>query len=95
MAILRINHFRATAEKQAALREFLASIIGLIETSPGCLRCELATDAADESRFVIIEKWETVEAHQAAAARVPAEMLAAFRPLVAEPPTGQYYELSG
>jgi quinol monooxygenase YgiN len=92
MAIIRINEFRAAPEKSTALRAFLRSVIHIVEQSPGCVKCELAVDVEDAARLVIIETWDSIAAHKAAATRVPPEKLAEVRPLLAEPPRGQYYE---
>src|SRR5688572_30129853 len=92
MAIVRINEFRAAPGKSAELREFLASVISVIEHADGCLACELLTDREDDTRLVIVETWESVPAHQAAAAKIPPEQMARFHPLVAEPPKGRYYD---
>ena len=52
---------------------------------------ELYVDPDDDSRFAIVESWERVAAHKAAASRIPPAMFAEFQPLIAEPPTGRYY----
>jgi quinol monooxygenase YgiN len=92
VAIVRINEFRSVAGKAAELREFLRAVIDVIETSPGCQRCELLLDQEDATRLVIVESWESVAAHQAAASRIPPEKLAEVRPLLAQPPTGRYHD---
>jgi quinol monooxygenase YgiN len=93
MPIVRINEFRAAPEKTAALREFLRSVIVVIEGAPGCERCELLADQEDAARLVIVERWVSVAAHQAAASRIPPEKLAEVRPLLAQPPSGRYHDL--
>jgi quinol monooxygenase YgiN len=93
MPIVRINEFRAAPDKAAALRDFLRSVIEVIETSPGCERCELLADQEDSARLVIVEKWASVAAHQAAAERIPPEKLAEVRPLLAQPPSGRYHDV--
>jgi quinol monooxygenase YgiN len=91
MSIVRINEFHAAAGADHALREFLSSIIAQIEGAPGCRGCELLVDPADSARLAIIETWDDVLSHQAAAGRIPREQYAAFQPLIAEPPRGRYY----
>jgi quinol monooxygenase YgiN len=92
MAIVRINEFHAAPDKAAALREFLGSVIDVIKTSPGCQACELLAQQDDPARLVIVETWDSVAAHQAAATRIPPEKLAEVRPLLAEPPVGRYHD---
>lgn len=92
MPIIRINEFRARPETADALRDFLASVIHMIEGAPGCLRCELAAALDDPTRLVIVEVWDSTEHHQAAASRVPPDKLSEVRALLAETPRGQYYD---
>jgi quinol monooxygenase YgiN len=92
MAIVRINDFHAAPDQAAALRAFLSSVIDVIQTSPGCQGCQLLVQHDDPTRLVIVETWDSVAAHQAAATRIPPEKLAEVRPLLAEPPSGRYHD---
>jgi quinol monooxygenase YgiN len=92
MAIVRINDFRAAPGQAAALREFLTAVIDVIETSPGCQAVQLLVDPEDATRLVVVETWDSVASHQAAAASIPPEQLAQVRPLLAGPPSGRFYE---
>jgi len=92
VSIVRINEFRSAPGKAGELREFLRGVIDVIETSPGCQRCELLADQEDATRLVIVESWDSVSAHQAAASRIPPEKLTEVRPLLAQPPTGRYHD---
>ena len=92
MAIVRINEFRALADQVAALHAFLGSVIDLVAQAPGCQGCQLLIDHEDPSRFLILETWASLAAHQAAAAQIPPAKLAEARALLAEPPKGRYYD---
>lgn len=92
MPITRINEFHAAAGKATALREFLRSVVDVVATSPGCQDCELLVDPEDASRLAIVETWDSVSAHRAAATKVPAEKISEVRSLLSEPPKGRYYE---
>jgi len=92
MSIVRINEFQAAADKATALRQFLRSVINVIERSPGCQGCELLADQEDDTRLAIIETWDSIAAHQAAATQIPPEKIAEVRPLLAEPSKGRYYD---
>jgi quinol monooxygenase YgiN len=92
MSITRINEFTASSGHAEALRTFLASVIGRILGAPGCLSCQLLRHHDDETRFAIIEVWDNIESHQAAASRIPPELLAQARTLLAEPARGAYYD---
>ena len=92
MSVVRINEFHAAAGKATALREFLRAVIAEIQTAPGCQGCDLLADQEDNTALVIVETWESVAAHQAAAGRIPPEKIAEVRPLLAAPPKGRYYD---
>ena len=96
MAIVRINEFQAAAGKAEGLREFLASVVTQIEGAAGCQRVELLAAHEDAARFAIIETWDSIAAHQAAAMRIPPEQMAEVKALLGDAPRGRYYEpLSG
>jgi quinol monooxygenase YgiN len=92
MSVVRINEFHAASNKTTALRDFLRAVIAEIETAPGCQGCELLADQQDNTCLVIVETWDSVAAHQAAADRIPPEKIAEVRPLLAAPPKGHYYD---
>mgnify|MGYP003339790578 CR=1 FL=1 len=52
--------------------------------------CDSLIDDADPARLTIVERWMDVAAHQAAAGRIPPELMAQVKPLLAEPPKGRY-----
>jgi quinol monooxygenase YgiN len=92
MPIIRINEFEAAPEKAAALHAFLSVVVEVIKEAPGCREVRLLTDHEDSSRLAIVETWDSIGSHQAAAGRIPPEQLAAVRPLLAAPPKGRYYD---
>jgi quinol monooxygenase YgiN len=91
MSVTRINEFHAADGKEAALHAFLTNVIAQVRGAPGCESVALYTDPTDAARFLILETWDSIEAHKAAASRIPPEQMAAFMPLIAEPPRGRYY----
>ena len=92
MAITRINQFQAKPGEAAALREFLRSVIGLVRDAPGCRSCELLSQHDDPTRLAIIEVWDSIDAHQAAASRIPPTLLKRAQTLFAGPAQGAYYD---
>jgi len=92
MSVTRINTFRAKEGLSNNLREFLVSIIPLIEQSPGCQSCQLLQHHDNVNEFVIIEVWTSVAAHQASVKNIPPEKFAVVMPLLAGPPSGSYYD---
>jgi len=91
MTITRINQFRAQAGKDGALRQFLASIVPGIESAAGCRACQLLQSHDDPTRFVVIEVWDSIEAHQASVKNIPAEAFENVMRLLAGAPSGEYY----
>ena len=92
MPITRINEFRAAPEQSDTLRDFLLSVIERILGADGCQSCQLLRHHDDDARFAIVEVWDSIDSHQAAASRIPPELLAQARPLFAEPARGAYYD---
>jgi quinol monooxygenase YgiN len=92
MAITRLTRFHAQADKAEALRELLRSVVALIEAAPGCRSCALLGQHDDASRMVVVEVWDSVQAHQASVSGIPPEKLKESQRLLAEPPAGTYYD---
>jgi quinol monooxygenase YgiN len=92
MAITRINEFKAAADKASELGEFLTSVIGLILDAPGCRSCQLLRHHEEPTRYAIVEVWDSIEAHQSAASRIPPDLFQQALALFAEPARGAYYD---
>lgn len=91
MSITRINNFRAREHHAADLKNFLTGILPEIRASTGCQSCELLQDHADPTRIVIVEVWESIEAHRESLRRVPPESIRQAKQFLAEAPCGAYY----
>lgn len=92
MSIARIGETQAKEGMNEALRDFLVSILPLILSSRGCMSCELFQNQEDPAKFVMVEVWESVEAHQASVKNIPPEMIREIMPLLAGSPGGRYYD---
>jgi heme oxygenase (mycobilin-producing) len=93
MTISRIGEVQARPELIEELREFLISIMPGIKSSEGCESVQLYQSEEDPSKFLIIEVWANVEAHQASVRNIPPEKLGEIRPLLATSPSGSYFKL--
>lgn len=93
MSVKRIGEVQAKEGRIDDLREFMKSILPLIREAEGCLSCELLQNQADASKFLMIEEWESVDAHQASVKGIPPAKLDEIRSLLAAPPSGVYYEV--
>lgn len=91
MPVTRINEFQAQEGRGDDLRQLLASFIPTIESAPGCISCQLLKSQGDPDRLVVIEVWESVEAHQAATQDIPPEALQDASQLMARTPQGDYF----
>ena len=91
MSITRVNTFRAKDGMANSLREFLISIIPLIEQSRGCESCQLLRSQDNANEFVVIEVWASVTAHQASVKNIPPEKFGVVMPMLVSPPSGSYY----
>lgn len=90
MPITRINDFRAQAGQEAALRDALLSLLPGIAAAAGCISVRLLHDAQDATRFVVLEVWESVDAHRASLQGFDPDDFAHVMKLFARPPSGQY-----
>ena len=91
MTITRINQFEAKAGRRTDLSAFLQSVISLIRGSAGCRSVELLEAIEHAERLAIIEVWDSVEAHQAAAKAIPRAKMDEAMALFAAPPSGAYF----
>ena len=92
MSITRINEFRAQNEHAATLRDLLRSVLPMIEASEGCRSCQVLQSLDDPAQIVVIEVWDSVEAHQASVKNIPPGLLQEAMQLLAAPPKGGYYQ---
>jgi quinol monooxygenase YgiN len=92
MSVTRVNQFHARAGQEEALRGRLQAIVSGLRATTGCEACSLLQDVAEPAVFVVIEVWESREAHQAAVQAIAPEELQAFMSILAEPPRGGYLE---
>ena len=92
MGITRLSEFRAQAGMIDELRVFLTSIVPVIVSSDGCQSCQLLHGHDDATRFVMIEVWDSIEAHQASVKNIAPEALARVMDLLDGPPRGEYFD---
>ena len=93
MSVSRIGEMKAKEDLADELREFLISIVPGIRSSAGCESVQLYQSQDDPTKFMMIEVWDSIEAHQASVKNIPPEKLGEIRPLLATSPGGSYYKL--
>lgn len=89
--VTRINQFVAKSGSEQKLYDFMNSVVSTIKQCPGCLSVRLLRAQDSAANLVIIEEWQSVEAHQQAAKAIPPETMKEAVALFASPPTGTYY----
>jgi len=94
MSITRLNYFTAKPERIDALAKFLTEVIDAVSTAEGCEGCRLLRDERDPQRFVILETWSSISAHQRAASVIPREKIMSVLQLVQNPPRGDYFAVT-
>lgn len=90
--IIRINEFRAKAEKVDALKAFLTGLVPQMLELKGCQACQLLVSHQDAQRFVVLETWDSIEAHQAAVQDIPPDSFAEVMSLLDGMPKGEYFK---
>lgn len=93
MAVTRINHFEGKQGQGLALRRFLESVIDTIRDAQGCRSVQLLEAVDHLDRFAIVEVWDSVEAHQAAAKQITPEKMKEASLLLATPAAGTYFHV--
>ena len=91
MSITRVNEFVAQAGKAEALGRYLASIVPLIEAADDCLYCQLLRGFDNPSRFLVIETWESIAAHQLSVQGIDRKEFLREMASLAEPPRAEYF----
>src|SRR2546423_15162177 len=92
MQVTRFNHFTANADTNDTLRSSLLGLLPMIAASSGCLSCELFQSRDNPARFVVVEVWDSIQAHQAAVKTISTDALTGIQALLQEMPTGEYFE---
>jgi quinol monooxygenase YgiN len=92
MSITRINEFTSAENKDKELFEFLKSLIPYITSSEGCISCEVLHNLNNNSNFVVLEKWESIDLHQKSIEGFPKEDMQSAMSLFGAPPKGGYFD---
>ena len=92
MQVTRFNEFQAKENMESDLLALLESVVKLVNGSEGIISCQLLQHTETKGHFMVIEVWESVQAHQAAVKNIPPELLQKAMPLLAAPPKGAYWQ---
>jgi quinol monooxygenase YgiN len=92
MTVVRHYLLHATEGHDAALETVLSEIADFFRAQPGALGLELLRDCGNERRFLLIERWGSIEAHGAASKLMPQPLITRFLAALDGPPEGAYFD---
>ena len=95
MSIHRINHFTAKKGAGEQLAKAFARVIPKIRAADGCISCSLFTSMEHPEKVIILEEWQSKDAHKQAASIIGTKDLAVIMPLLADKPGGEYLTQAG
>ena len=96
MTVTRIGEMKARQGQEAALRAFFDTIIvPAVQSSPGIQSCHLLQNQDEPTRFIFIEVWDSIEAHQASAKNIDPNQIDRVMKLLADTPRGEYFSDNG
>lgn len=91
MSIVRINEFQAKAGQGDALAQLLKSYDTTFRFLAGFQSHQVLQGVADADRVVVIETWDSIDAHKLAAQQIPVHAFEKVMGLLADSPRGAYY----
>lgn len=92
MTIARHYVMTAAEGQDGALDTALRNLADVVRAISGCEGVEMLRDARNASRFVFIEKWESIDAHKAGAKEVPKEAFGPMMAALGASPEGSYLD---
>jgi len=87
----RINEFTAKQGQGDRLRDLLRSFLSTLDSAAGCQSCQVLQSAEHPTRIVVLEVWDSVEAHQASVKNISPEAFAQIMPLLDGSPKGENF----
>jgi quinol monooxygenase YgiN len=89
-----MGEMRALPGKEAQLHAFIARVIvPALQTTDGCRGCHVWQADGEPGRFLIIEEWDSVAAHQASVKQIDPDDIKAIMELLDDSPAGHYYRV--
>ena len=90
MTIARHYVMTAPADRADALEAALGNLAGALKQVPGFEGADILQDTKTPTRFILIEKWESIDAHKAAGQHLPPDALEELQSCLAGRPEGAY-----
>jgi quinol monooxygenase YgiN len=96
MTVTRIGEMKARQGQEEALRLFFETVVmPAVGAAAGNQSYYLMQNLADPTRFIFIELWDSVEAHQASARAIDPRQIENVMKLLSSPPRGEYFSDNG
>lgn len=93
MSITYLGYSQAKPEAIENLHHFLLTVVQpAVRGSEGNESCQMWQSQDDPTQFVVMEVWESVEAHRASIKNITQEEINEYMKLVAAAPRGSYYD---
>ena len=91
MSVFRINEFRAREGQGDRLLEALNGYDAIFKFLDGYQSIQVLQSLEEPDRIVVIEKWDSIEANQTAAKKIPVHVFETVMRLSVDSPKGGYY----
>ena len=92
MTVTRIGEMKAKQGQEEAVRLFFETVImPELDQSAGMQSYHLLQNRSEPSRFIFIELWDSIEAHQASVKNIDTRQVEIVMKLLADRPWGEYY----
>lgn len=92
MTIARVYTMHAKEGMSAEMETALNHLIDGVTAIDGSHGAELLRDAGNDRRFILIEKWESIEAHKAGAEAFKKVDMSALMAAIDGPPDSAYFD---
>jgi len=92
MTIARIYNMHAKEGMSAELETALRGVLAAVSRLPGSQGAELLRDLGNEHRFILFERWDSVEAHKAGQAEFAKLDMRPMMEALDGPPDGGYFD---
>jgi quinol monooxygenase YgiN len=87
---------KAQEGQEEALRNFYETVImPALDRSAGMQSYHLLQNQVDPTRFIFIELWDSIQAHQASVNNIDSRQIETVMKLLANKPWGEYYSDNG
>ncbi|MCF8260010.1 MAG: antibiotic biosynthesis monooxygenase [Melioribacteraceae bacterium] len=94
MSVKYIGQAIAKVGKNEEFKAFVEqSIMPILISSKGCDSCNLYMETESSNKFLLIERWDSIESHRRAIKKIPVDAYNKFMDLVSEAPKGSHYNL--